>query len=235
MSAFIAAWSVTTLIASTGLILLVLAVRRPTRRWLGPGLAYALWLLPAVRLILPALTVEMLPLAGRAAARLPVALVGPYADTAPGAALAQSLVPEVVLTIWLGGAAGPFVTYAVRHVLYCRRLRTDGAGAGRVGNIRVLAADVRGPLAFGVRQRCIAVPRTFATEYTAGERDLALAHEAARHVRGDLIANWVSIVVLALHWWNPASWIAIRAFRDDQEFATDAHVLAAIGPDAIPS
>ena len=226
------ALSATTLTASAALMLLVMAVRRPTRRWLGPGLGYALWALPAVRLILPALTIDVLPLADRAAATLPVVLVGPYADGA--SASAQSLVPQAVLAIWLGGAVGLFVTYSARHFRFCRRLRAKGSDVGRIGGIRILATDVVGPLAFGVSPRYIAVPRTFQADHTALERDLALAHEAAHHSRGDLFANWVSIVVLALHWWNPVAWIAIRAFRDDQEFATDAHVVAAIGPCAVP-
>jgi hypothetical protein len=41
--------------------------------------------------------------------------------------------------------------------------------------------------------------------------------------------------VLAAHWWNPCAWIAIRAFREDQEFAADAHVLTARGAATLPA
>src|SRR5690349_12667362 len=49
-------WLIETLIATTGLILLVLMIRIPIRRWFGAPVAYALWLLPAARAVLPTFT-----------------------------------------------------------------------------------------------------------------------------------------------------------------------------------
>jgi len=49
------AWTVETLIATALLMTLVLAVRGPVQRHFGPRIAYALWLLPALRMILPPL------------------------------------------------------------------------------------------------------------------------------------------------------------------------------------
>lgn len=44
--------------------------------------------------------------------------------------------------------------------------------------------------------------------------------------------------MLAAHWWNPIAWAAVRAFRDDWEFAVDATVLSgepcAVGLGALP-
>ena len=48
-------WLTDTLVATGALMALVLAARRPVARWFGPGAAYALWLLPMIRLILPPL------------------------------------------------------------------------------------------------------------------------------------------------------------------------------------
>ena len=42
-------WIIETLIASTLLMLFVLALREPVSRHFGPRIAYALWLLPALR------------------------------------------------------------------------------------------------------------------------------------------------------------------------------------------
>lgn len=227
MTAFIA-WGEAALWGSTALLLLVLAVRVPVRRWVGPRLGYALWALPAVRMILPALPADWFaaPLAGLAAPEMSVLFAGPEGVSMSRGEPNLSSLAETFFAIWLAGAVGLFAVYAMRHFAFCRRLRADGTGFGCVGDIRIVAADVEGPLAFGVFRRCIAVPRAFERDYQADERDLALAHERAHHARGDLIANWVSLVVLAAHWWNPVAWIAIRAFRDDQEFAADADVLA---------
>ena len=42
-----------TLVWTGVLIALVLLVRRPVARWCGPQVAYALWALPMLRLVLP--------------------------------------------------------------------------------------------------------------------------------------------------------------------------------------
>ena len=49
-------WLTSTLIATSALMALVLIIRNPVRRMFGAGVAYALWLLPAVRAILPTFT-----------------------------------------------------------------------------------------------------------------------------------------------------------------------------------
>ena len=65
------AWLVEALAASAALMLAVLALRGPVRRWFGAELAYALWAIPALRLILPPLPQEW-----HAAATAPVAEIG---------------------------------------------------------------------------------------------------------------------------------------------------------------
>ena len=48
-------WLIETFVASTLLMLLVLAIRAPVRRAFGPQMAYALWALPVIRMLLPPL------------------------------------------------------------------------------------------------------------------------------------------------------------------------------------
>nr|WP_301183123.1 M56 family metallopeptidase [Sphingomonas quercus] len=226
----------TTLAASTALMLLVLGVRGAVRRWIGPGLAYALWALPAARMILPPLAIDgagELPLAGPIARKMLVLASG----TAGGSDVSgQWALPSgwfIMLAIWAAGAAALLGIHAIRHFAFCHRLRATGTASGRVGKVRIIAADVDGPVAFGVFRRFVAVPRDFALAYDEREQALALAHECAHHARGDLVANWAALVMLAVHWWNPVAWIASRAFHDDQEFAADAHVLARAGRSAV--
>jgi len=222
-------WLVETLLASTLLMAAVLALRAPVRRWFGPQVAYALWTLPAMRLLLPPI-----PAAWRHAAATPITRAG---DTiivmivpadAPAAA-ASSATPwgAIVLAAWAAGAVLFLGWHALAHRRFCRRLLADATEIEVRAGVRVLAsAAAVGPLAFGVRRPCVAFPRDFAARYDPLERELALDHELGHHARGDLVANWIALAVLAIHWCNPLAWRAFRAFRADQELANDARVLA---------
>ena len=227
------AWAGSTLLASTVLMLLVLTIRAPVRRWVGPQLGYGLWAIPALRMVLPSIHALPAPILDKAAP-MSVLFAGPRGLLAPAADARASMIGAIMLFIWLGGAIALFAVLAVRHMRFSQRLRATATGVGQQGAIRILAADVAGPLAFGVFQRFIAVPRTFGQDYDAREQALALAHELAHHARGDLLANWASLLMLAMHWWNPLAWIAIRAFAEDQELAVDARVLAGCEADALP-
>ncbi len=71
---FTPAWIVQTLIASGLLMALVMAVRGPVMRMFGAKIAYALWLLPALRMVLP-------PLPGHHTLMIPVASLKPHEAT----------------------------------------------------------------------------------------------------------------------------------------------------------
>lgn len=140
--------------------------------------------------------------------------------------------PSVMLLVigfWVIGALAFLVYHLVAHRLFCRRIQRQARRREQVadGRVEVIETDAAtGPLAFGIWRKYIAFPCDFEDRYDADERELALVHELTHHARGDLIANWIALVVLALHWFNPLAWRAFRAFRADQEMACDARVLA---------
>jgi bla regulator protein blaR1 len=227
------AWAIETLVASTLLMLLVLAIRAPVRRAVGPQIAYALWALPLLRMMLPPMPEGWRPtIAPIGAGTEPgtIMMMVPVADIPAlpeGWGLAE--VPFALVAIWALGAAGFIGWHLIAYSRFCARLRA-GARAhvalagGRVAMIESAAAA--GPLAFGIWRKYVAFPADFAERYDEMERDLALAHELGHHARGDLAANWAALAVLALHWFNPVAWRAFRAFRADQEMACDALVLS---------
>lgn len=229
------AWGLPPLAASGALMALVLVMRSPVRHMVGPRLAYGLWALPVLRMIVPSLPFAHAPTLPPLSAVPGRMLVLAFGTTDEPRLLDQPAlmaVSAVVLLIWAAGVVTVFGVHAVRHLRYCANIRATGIT--RSDNaIRVVEADVDGPVAFGVFQRFVAVPRAFAQRYDAREQKLALAHEYAHHARGDLIANWVALLVLAIHWWNPIAWVASAAFHDDQEFAADAHVLGRAEPSAL--
>lgn len=204
-------WLADALIATSLLMAAVLIVRPLVRRLFGAGAAYALWLVPALRLILPPLDLSS-PVLPTIAAMEIVRITAPAAPTAM----------PWLLVIWAAGAAGFAVWHLVGYRRFLRRA-LQGAVAGGDG---VLATDaVAGPAAIGLFVPRILVPLDFATRFSPAERALAVAHEQTHHVRGDLWANAAALGMLCLHWFNPLAWAAYRAFRSDQELSCDAAVI----------
>jgi len=211
--------------AITLVLLLVLAVRRPVARCFGAGWAYALWLLPALRLVLPPL-----PQLSPEISLPPIVVFIPPMDgvTAPLPAYAGpgQWVP-FMLALWAGGA----VTFIIWHWLTYRaflamlRAGAHPADPPSHGGIATIASDaVDGPLAVGFLHRRIVVPTHFSRRYSPAERRLALEHELVHHRRGDIWWNLAGLFILALNWFNPVAWFAFHAFRTDQELACDAAV-----------
>jgi len=232
-------WMLETLVASTLLMLVVLALRGPVARRFGSHAAYLLWLLPALRMVLPRLPESAIPVAKVPAhldlAKL-IAAAALRANQAPASAPTQALAqPQIAidwlsigLMLWLGGAAAYLAWQLGRHHRFMG-IALEHADTGFLrGGIKVrLSPVVSGPLAAGIFHRHILLPEDFERRYTGAEQQLALAHELAHHRRGDLIANGAALVMLALHWFNPVAHWAYRAFRADQELACDATVLVA--------
>jgi bla regulator protein blaR1 len=222
------AWLVETAVAVTLLVAMVLALRGPVARHFGAGWAYALWIVPALRLFLPPLprmasdlplptVASLIPAASDMTASLP-------AEAGPG-----QWVP-FLLALWAGGAVIFLTLQWLSYRAFLARL--DGSSRPArppiFGGIRTWISEaVSGPLALGILNRRIVVPADFARRYSPVERRLALQHELVHHRRGDIWWNMAAILFLALFWWNPLAWIAFRAFRTDQELACDAAVARA--------
>ena len=216
------AWLAGNMVWATFAMLLVLALRRPVAHLFGAGPAYALWLLPALRLVAPPLpeaaagsllpSLDLVVLAGGAAA----------ASTPPDAAAAW--LPALLLP-WAAGAAGFLAWQWLAYRAFLTRLSLSSRSLGsHAGLPLVESAAVPGPIALGLLDRRIVVPADFTARYSPAEQRLALDHEHVHHRRGDLWWNGAALLVLALSWFNPVAWLASRAFREDQELACDAAV-----------
>lgn len=222
-------WGVEALVASALLMLAVLALRGPVRRLFGAEVAYALWALPALRLSLPPL-----PAHWREQVATPIVRAGEAVTVlivpvgTPSVAAAAPLPWAAIIgMVWASGAASFLAFHLSRHRRFRRRLLRDARLLDEISGVRVIESPgASGPLAFGITRRFVAFPPGFAQRYDPDERTLALAHELGHHARRDLLANWIGLGVLALHWFSPLAWHAFRAFRCDQELANDARVLA---------
>ncbi|WP_299307374.1 M56 family metallopeptidase [uncultured Croceicoccus sp.] len=226
---------------ATGLLIaLVLLIRRPMAHLFGARLAYALWLLPALRFVMPPIVLPAwlapeagVPLFAQKAPPVHPSVVdaeigtASLTDAAVQTGAGGDIFATLAIAIWLGGAAA-FCVWRMRNYRAMRARLLDGAvPVGEVGDIRMVESrKVAAPLAFGIRDKVIAMPAGFMAQPSREARDFAIAHEIAHHRRGDLLANILAQPVLALHWFNPVAWLGWRAMRRDQEAACDAHVMA---------
>jgi beta-lactamase regulating signal transducer with metallopeptidase domain len=228
-------WFAENLIWASAAILLVLAIRRPVAHHFGAGIAYALWLVPALRLIAPPAD-WLAPLFDTSLPSLPPLLLSVETGSGEAAPLPfggpGQWVP-ILLALWAGGALLFLIIQAFAYRRFLARLSASMRSVGsHAGLPLVESAAVEGPLALGLLDRRIVVPAGFEERYTPAERRLALDHERYHHRRGDILANHAALLVLALNWFNPIAWIAFRAFRADQELSCDAAIAADASPAA---
>ncbi|MEM8725139.1 MAG: M56 family metallopeptidase [Pseudomonadota bacterium] len=244
-------WLFDTLLWTAALIALVLVIRRPVARWLGPQTAYALWAIPALRLILPPIELPSwlapTPDAEPAATTSTFLFLDPATPVATQEAVAgsteaatdnaMSITPQTLLdaapwlelgfVAWLIGAA---IFLYLRFSAYFElrgELLSEAREMGKAGKIRLVETPgTEAPLAFGVLDPVIALPEGFMAQPDRIARDLALAHEMAHHEGRDLLINVAVQPLFALHWWNPLGRYGWLALRRDQEAACDARVVA---------
>ena len=109
-------WLIGTLLATSGLILLVLMIRETVRRHFGARAAYGLWLIPAARLLMPTLTetVER-PVAPTLANHMTISqqiaeplMMARVAPPEPSLIEEAGGWPTILTVLWLGVAAGLF-------------------------------------------------------------------------------------------------------------------------------
>jgi len=226
-------WLAETFVTTTLLLLLVLALRGPVARAFGAGWAYALWAVPAVRLILPPLP-QLTPdvQLPAAVANIPAAVVAGAAPLPAEAGLDQWA--PLILALWAGGVVIFLTLQWLSYRAFLHRLDGSARPARpphQEGIEALVSEAVDGPLALGLLHPRIVLPCDFERRYSPAERRLALAHEITHHRRRDIWWNLAATLVLAFNWFNPVAWIAHRAFRADQELACDAAVAASASAD----
>lgn len=107
------------------------------------------------------------------------------------------------------------------------------AGLSRVPRLLTTHA-LDNPAAVGIWRPAVLMPAGLAEELDAAALRHVLLHEVGHIRRRDLWLNWISALVVAMHWFNPLAWLAARKLREDRETGCDAMVLEILqeGPKA---
>lgn len=224
-------WLAPNLLAASVLILVVLLVRGPVARLFGARAAYALWLAPALRLGWPPLP----DTAPAAAAASPATVYWTFVIEPAREQLAP--VATILLVIWAAGALVMLALHLAAHHRFLRKALAEGQPLLVDGvTIDIVATRaVDGPMATGLVNPLILVPHDFEARFTPEQRRFALLHEQLHHKRGDIWASAVALIAASILWFNPFSWLALGAFRQDMEAACDASLIARTGRDSTPA
>lgn len=106
-------------------------------------------------------------------------------------------------------------------ILYFSALR-DLRGATRLRNNIYLSDRVTSPAVYGIfRPKNVLPASTPEADYP-----MILAHETAHIRRGDNLFRLIAFLSVALHWFNPLSWVFLRRYLSDAEEACDERVLS---------
>ena len=211
------------LIGASLLVALVLLIRGPVARMFGARAAYALWLAPALRLVIPPfpqLSEQIVP-EGAATWTLSVEPV----------AAAITATPLDWASLWALGGLLFLAVHLARPWLFVRRALSEGRPyhADEIDCDVVITPAVDGPAATGLVHRLILLPADFESRFTPEQQRVALLHECLHHRRGDLWASAGALLGAAALWFNPLTYVALGAFRRDMESACDSSVLATPG------
>lgn len=221
------AWATSTLISVSVLIGLVLLVRRPVARTFGARAAYALWLAPGLRAVMPSLPAAIVPIP----ASSPIGSLNYWVvqSTAPDTPFVS--LPLVLGAIWIGGAVLFLGFHGWRHYRFLGQALAQGRrlDISRVPYDVVASAHVDGPMATGLFHPLIIVPEDFEQRFSVDQQRFALWHEQLHHRRGDIWASAAALILTSLLWFNPLAYLALGAFRRDMEAACDERLLTDAG------
>ena len=234
------------LVSSTVLILALAALRLLLRGRIDPRLQYALWLLAALRLLLPVPLVSSPVSVMNAAADVPAAVqrltapedrrapqtaaeaaaVQPAAVAEPQAQTKEKLPVRTILkTVWLAGAAilaGVMLAQNLRFLRKLRRVRQPLACAESPIPVWLVPGLPSPCLAGLFRPEIYLTPEAAADPATLG---FVLRHELAHFRAKDQLWSLVRLVCQCVYWFDPFVWLAAALARRDCELACDARVL----------
>lgn len=248
-------WALELGVATTGLIGLVLLLRRPMARLWGSDAVYILWALPFLRLFMPDINLPV-----NAKVNVPWSVDFYRFETFDGALLqsgeptvstAPALIetgpqlpdwPIVIGVIWIMVGAGWATVHLYRHIKYWHLLnRVSSPISDELAGVAQKAADIIGlrklprvkvapkaigPMVSGIFRPLIILPQNFETTYIEDEQIYALCHEMAHIRRYDIFAALALLIFRTVHWYNPVVHYAARRFSLDQEAACDAFLLS---------
>lgn len=241
-----------TIITSSLLILIILALRYLLRGRISSQLQYALWLLVAIRLLLPfplfenpVSVMNVIPVTQMSEqAAIPQAagsnppegdLTGITLPTvhnsiaASGPAAGAAPVAKIARYIWLCGLFLTGSFFAISNIRLNRNLKKNRKKLDIPGSpLPVYLADhLSSPCLYGIIRPAVYLTPDSLTDQK--RTSFVLAHELTHYRHRDYLWALIRIVCLSIYWFHPLVWAAAVLSRRDSELACDEGTLRKLG------
>lgn len=134
---------------------------------------------------------------------------------------------QILKALWLTGCALMGLFLLTSNLCFYLRLRRTRENLNISASLPAYQTHaVQTPSLFGLMR-----PSVYLPDAAVDEKSMAyiLAHEQTHCRHGDHIWALARCVCLALHWYNPLVWIAVKVSRVDSELACDEGTLARLG------
>lgn len=136
---------------------------------------------------------------------------------------------QILKILWLVGAAVMGLFLLVGNLRFYRKLKRTRTRLKSAASLPVYrSSEAKTPCLFGLFRPSIYLPDTAIDEKAMS---YILAHEQTHRRHLDHIWALARCICLALHWYNPLVWIAVKVSRTDSELACDEGTLAKLGDD----
>ena len=221
---------------SGSIMILAVLLLRPFLRKAPRNICCILWLLVAVRLLLPFQLESPLSLQPRYLTEAPSFTVEVAPDPSPEVTLPPVTVPTappepieqpiespaykpetVYALIWIAGALAVMLYAAVSYGILRYRVRDAIKCPGNIWE----SDRIGGAFLLGYFQPRIYIP----TGLNLQDRNFILAHEQSHLKRGDHWWKLLGMVCLSIHWYNPLVWLSYALLCRDIEVACDEQVI----------
>ncbi|MBO7340389.1 MAG: M56 family metallopeptidase, partial [Lachnospiraceae bacterium] len=127
----------------------------------------------------------------------------------------------VAAFLWIIIATALLITLAILYVTTKREVRD----AEKTEQGFYLSEKVSGPAVYGILRPRILLPAGYVKK-EGTDLKYVLQHEKTHIRRGDNLWRMLGFFLAVVHWFNPLSWIFLKAFLGDVEMACDEAAIA---------
>ncbi|MBQ8568883.1 MAG: M56 family metallopeptidase [Oscillospiraceae bacterium] len=126
-------------------------------------------------------------------------------------------ITEILPFLWLAGVAVMTVYTLSAYIRTARFLKDSEHSTENI----YICRKINTPFVFGISKSRIYLPEGISHEDTVH----ILAHERVHILRHDSLVKLLGTVVITVHWFNPAVWLAFKLMTEDMEISCDEQAL----------